>query len=376
MKFNNLYKKDLYIGLEMTRRCNMSCFYCHVRRQPHRETEMTVDEWISIITPILKYLQGYNVSMHFAGGEPFLYKGTIPLMKFLNKWNVNTSVVSNGLEVPHEIFSEPMFKDESQFCFNISLDGAKQGHETSRLNFDKVSHNFEKLIGSKIIPVVRTTAHKKNLLLIEELFCYVNDAGKRFQQKISIDVQPVGGSPHLVINDFEGFRLNLDEYLSVAWDIHLKVLKKYPYVKSRWRFLDEMIFSFFPESRKMISEKGAIFGCAGGFSFEIHANGDVARCEMDNPIGNLRYHHKDKDIEKLFQRLEKLNSPLKRCILCKYRWSCGMCRLSPVMHGYTSGFDYTNCVSLMRDVEKWHLDHRTAIILSEYLLPEEKNAKQ
>jgi radical SAM protein with 4Fe4S-binding SPASM domain len=269
-----------------------------------------------------------------------------------------------------------MFKDQGQFCFNISLDGMREGHESSRIGFDKVSQNLERLLDSQIVPVVRTTAHKKNLFLIEELFPYVNELGKRYGQKIAIDVQPVAGSHHLLIDGFDSFRLNLDEYLSVAWNIHLRAPSDFPHVESRWRFLDEMIFGFFPGSRQMISEKGAIFGCAGGFSFEIHANGDVARCEMDNPIVNLRYEHTDKDISLLFDRLEKLNSPLKKCILCKYKWSCGMCRLSPVMHGYTFGFGYADCRKLMRDVEKWHLDHRTAAQLAEPLTPEEQREAQ
>ena len=337
----------------------MKCFYCHISKLPHKGTEMDFDEWVNILYPLIDYLKGHNVSMHFVGGEPFLFKGTIPLLKYVIDCNVNTSLVSNGLSTPLEIFSDPVFKNRDLFCFNISLDGGRKGHEESRLDFNQVSKSLEKLVENSINTVIRTTAHKKNLTLIDELFQFTNGLGRTYKQTISIEVQPVGGSPLLVNSGFETYRLNLDEYLNKALNIHLRSMTDYTYVKSHWRFFDEMIFSYFEETERLISAEGAIFGCGGGFSFEIHSDGQVARCEMDKPVADLKNDQKKDKIKTLFTKLEELNTPIKRCVICKYKWSCGMCRLAPVMHGYTTGFGYKDCTELMLNVKNWHMEHKT-----------------
>ena len=364
MEFSDLYQ-NICIALEMTRRCSMQCFYCHVSKLPHKDTEMNYNEWVNILNPLIGYLKDHDVHMHFVGGEPFLFKGTVPLLKHVLNSKIYTSLVSNGLDTPSEIFSDPAFKNKDLFCFNISLDGGAKGHEESRLDFNKVSKSLEKLVENSIDIVIRTTVHKRNLTLLDELFQFANDLGKTYKQKIPIDVQPVAGSPLLVNDDFEIYRLNLDEYLNLALNIHLKMVTDYRFIESQWRFFDEMIFNFFNESKRLISVEGAFFGCGGGFSFEIHSDGQVARCEMDKPVADLKRDHQKEDMKMLFTKLEELNTPNKRCILCSYRWSCGMCRLAPVMHGYTTGFGYNDCTELMLNVKKWHMEHKTGDLFLE-----------
>ena len=46
--------------------------------------------------------------------------------------------------------------------------------------------------------------------------------------------------------------------------------------------------------------------------------------------------------------------PSTSCLRCEYKSSCGMCRLNPLMHGYTEAFGYSDCQEFMRDISLFY----------------------
>lgn len=115
-----------HLNIELTNKCNQSCFYCS---NPARDSnELTVDEWLSII-------QGRcATSVLLTGGEPFLYSGFVTLLDKLHSAEIETSILSNG--------GMPKTIDQNRDVFKhlrvaqISLDSTDPSVHDRRRGFD------------------------------------------------------------------------------------------------------------------------------------------------------------------------------------------------------------------------------------------------
>jgi radical SAM protein with 4Fe4S-binding SPASM domain len=369
MKNNDMDILDLNgficVLIEITRRCNMRCSYCYVTPRAHSEPELSIDEQYEIIHHIKGALAGKSVVFHFAGGEVFVKKGVIDLLRRLLEEKTPISLVSNGLEVPEDIFTNKCFKKETGlFNFQMSMDGLQKGHQVMRLDFERVLANFRRLTENGVWTIVRTTLHRGNIGEIIDFHEFMNRLGVEYDKVIEIDVQPVAEYPQGQIENFKSMNLTIEEYLSVGFMVDELVKTSLPRIKSSWRFVHDVAPLLKEKDR--ISSNSACFGCGGGFGFAVCANGDVMNCEMDVPFTNIRENICRRSINTVIETLREKNRPRKRCLHCHLNTICGMCRLAPFIHGYTYGFGYSDCVPFMERVRRIHSEAKeTALAAAE-----------
>jgi MoaA/NifB/PqqE/SkfB family radical SAM enzyme len=112
----------MHLNIELTNRCNQSCFYCS---NPASNTaEIDAGEWLSIIK------SREATSVHLTGGEPLIYSGLEWLLIELHKINIKTSILSNGGS-PKTV-SANREKFEKLSVAQISLDSAEAYHHDMR----------------------------------------------------------------------------------------------------------------------------------------------------------------------------------------------------------------------------------------------------
>lgn len=331
----------------------MRCSYCYVRNRKSKE-ELSISDWSHLADILLKKYSGYHVSFHLAGGEIFLKNDVDKLIEHIIRRGCFVSVVSNGLFIPESIYTNKLFKwNQGLFQIAISMDGLKDQHEITRRDFNRVLLNFEKLIKSKIDSLIKVTVHKKNLKGMPRFNEMINKIGKKYKRVIKIEFQPLSIGPRKEIRKkikgFDKMRLNLKDYLKTAMEATQHSNRKLRFVENDWRFFGELIpFKKFPE--KGIFFDSAYFGCAVGNGFDIMANGDIVACEMDIPASNIKSCINSSQIDKVLNKLSERTRPTKRCLHCDYKSVCGMCRIPPLMHGYTEGFGYQDCQKFMKDI--------------------------
>ena len=89
------------VGLVLTRRCDMACPYCFIRRSENDQKsvpELPLERWLANIDALyrLKFRQ-----VVFTGGEPTLYSGIVDLAEYARK-RMLASIVSNGRFLIHD----------------------------------------------------------------------------------------------------------------------------------------------------------------------------------------------------------------------------------------------------------------------------------
>jgi AdoMet-dependent heme synthase len=124
---------EFFIQWHLTERCNLRCRHCY--QGPRRPAEMTPDEVKHEIDGADEMFQAWESehgipvfpSIHFTGGEPFLYKGLWDVVGYSKKKGYGVALMTNGCLISRE---------EAQKAFDlkisdiqVSLEGPPELHD-------------------------------------------------------------------------------------------------------------------------------------------------------------------------------------------------------------------------------------------------------
>ena len=109
------FGRDICIGFEITRGCNMRCSYCYVRTRKSEE-ELEINDWFKLADIFREKFGDSSICFHLAGGEIFVKRGVEELIGYLAEQGCLVSVVSNGLNIPAEIYANDLLKS-NKGCF-------------------------------------------------------------------------------------------------------------------------------------------------------------------------------------------------------------------------------------------------------------------
>ncbi len=128
-------KNIKHLNIELTKRCNQKCFYCFNNSgNGNISDELSLNKWKIILSDFQK--NGLK-SVHFTGGEPFMYYNIIDILKFSQEVGISTTVLSNGYKVSHyakyfsEILSKLKLAQISLDSINSIVNNRRRGYENA-----------------------------------------------------------------------------------------------------------------------------------------------------------------------------------------------------------------------------------------------------
>ena len=288
--------------------CNQKCEHCFYWSNLNRRDDLTKEELFELSDSL-----GRIENLNLSGGEPFLRKDFAEVCrKFIRTNKVRQIYVpTNGYFTQKTVdqikgtLEEP---DLELFVAELSLDGLGEYHDKFRVSpgsFKKSMETYDALAKlQEEDPRVRvhaiSTATEVNMDEIKRLTTYLYERCPKMDHHNLAILRGDPKNPGMV-------GPSLDEYN-----------KLYEYFRRLWAPREQGRFGAIVEPMlqnvkvKTIEERRQVVPCrAGVLSTVVYSNGDVAVCELHDPIGNIR--------QKPFWEI--WNSPeardLRKSIACK-----------------------------------------------------------
>ena len=146
---------------EITNTCNYHCSYCIFSSESKKyENELTTNE----VKKAIQDLKQNNFSyIKFTGGEPFVRKDMIEILKYASKLGFDMDISTNASLITSEIAKK--LKEINFPMVHVSLDGYdKESHEYVRgkNTFEPTLRGIRNLTENNIYTRIGTVIYKKN----------------------------------------------------------------------------------------------------------------------------------------------------------------------------------------------------------------------
>lgn len=187
-KCRSYYAKDYRFSIEITRSCNMNCFFCYASSRNKAET-MTKNHIDAILSFYQKYAEdqrkiGETPFIRITGGEPLFNEESVHLIQYIaDKWKkAKITLFTNGVNLLKYYDYLPL---DHLGEVHISLDGTPEIHLKRRFSksipdesvYEKIIGGIQKLLSDKINVKVKTVVDRNNYPYIEELQQILKERG-------------------------------------------------------------------------------------------------------------------------------------------------------------------------------------------------------
>jgi len=132
-----------FISFTVTNSCNLRCTMCGqwseegyiLNRAADTRQQMTLEDWKRLVDEVAQHKIRFIL---VRGGEPFLFKGIIELLKYINRKGIFLSVDTNGTVLDR-------FADDLSTITNMHITFSVDGPEEIHDNVRKVTGSFQKM---------------------------------------------------------------------------------------------------------------------------------------------------------------------------------------------------------------------------------------
>ena len=288
--------------------CNQHCEHCFYWSNLNRKDDLTQDELFDLSDSL-----GRVENLNLSGGEPFLRKDFAAICrKFIRTNQVRQIYVpTNGyftqktVDAVRGTLEAPGLE---LFVVELSLDGLGEYHDRFRVSpgsFKKSMETYDALAvlqaeDARLRIHAISTATDVNMDEIKRLTTYLFERCPKMDHHNLAILRGDPKNPGLVGPSLERYR-ELYEYFRRLWA---------PREKGRFGAVVEPMLQH-AKTRTLEARTQVVPCMAGRLSTVVYSNGDVAVCELHEPIGNLR----QKTFWEIWSSPEAQN--LRRSIACK-----------------------------------------------------------
>jgi len=169
----------LTFGLELTKRCNLTCIYCYANAGEVAENELTLKETLDTINQA--YRLGARKIGIIGGGETLLYPHLFNVINFMKDLGISVSVFTNATLITTEIAKKLFDKKVNVVAKCNSLDPKTQDFLTGvKGNFGRIQEGIKNLIRAgypteKTALVLETVICRQNLKELPDLWRWIRN---------------------------------------------------------------------------------------------------------------------------------------------------------------------------------------------------------
>ena len=319
-------REPFFLQWHVTKRCNLSCKHCYGDYGAGGD-EPDTEECISIIDRYARFLkkEGLRGRIHFTGGEPFLRKDLLSLIKAARKQRLGVKVLSNGTLITSEIASA-LARMRVQ-AVQVSIDGIEATHDRLRGREGAWRDAMRGLARLRDAGVSTTASMTVSKLNLDEVGTVLDSCHHERIDRVGFSrLVPWGRGKDLAdeLLDREGTQELFTDLLRQRCELEGEM--DIPPRDPLWQLVRGVPVGACYLARARRTTGGCSIGTGG---LALLADGTLLACRrLPIPIGNV---HEDElgDIWHNAPLLEELRDRdhLKgRCGPCRYRYHCGGCR--------------------------------------------------
>ena len=270
---------------EVIERCNYKCRYCDYWRRPNYRNEMTIEEWQRALASLKEFIGTYHVE--FAGGEPYIKKGFLDLVRFCRDNDIHWGVTTNGGAYLNKKIVEQTVQARP-FNINISID-----------SIDPAIHNYSRGVENSLADIVQGIAnvsaarlaegldfpiiikpvvHKLNFRKLPEMVDWIQKIGAT-----ALSFQPVEKGTQEVDDELWIGEEDLDDLIAVRDELLRLKRQGAPILNG------EAVLRAWPAHFRGEKAPQEVMPCRVGMrNYFIRSDGRLEVCWFFKPIGNVR----------------------------------------------------------------------------------------
>lgn len=305
------------IQFELTSRCNERCIHCYIpNAKKNSGGDMSLEKVKSIID---EFAANGGLQVTLSGGEVFLHKDIIPIIKYCREKDLMITILSNLVALRD--YQIPFLKEYNVSCVQVSLysmDASVHDYITTvKGSFEKTKAAIEKLVSADIPIVISCPMMKANYRGYKEVLKYAQS----IKCKVNVDVIMMAQAD-LDTNNLAN-RLSVEESGEVISDI-IENNADYRRAITELASFSSLMYANY-DNFVMLPLCGAgINDCC------IAENGDVYPCAgwQDMVVGNV-YQQSLKDIWDNSEELKTIRAVTQgdfpQCLKCEAQDYCSRC---------------------------------------------------
>ena len=325
---------QFFIQWHLTEQCNLRCRHCYQGRGEVRE--MTVGEVKREIDGATRMFQAWeeehgirvSPSIHFTGGEPFLYRGLLDVIAYSKTKGYGVAMMTNGCLITKERAQKVSHLGVSDI--QVSLEGPPELHASIRGkgSFHAAAKGVEHLVAAGSRVSANVTLSRLNVDKIEETVEVARETG--FHRIGFSRMVPCGRGKALLTE-----LLTPQELKSAYQKILSANTPTFEVVSG------DPLAGMLSEGNLPSSCDLTLSGCSAGFSgVTVTSDGSVMPCRR---IGLVAGNLKKKPLRtiwassRLLWQLRKRESYAGKCGQCSLWPSCRGCRAVAYAYSSTQG---------------------------------------
>ena len=264
--------------------CNYKCRYCEYWRLPNYREEMTIEEWQNALASLQEFIGPYHIE--FSGGEPYIKKGFLDLLRFCCDRGINWGVTTNG-----SAFTEKIVRDTvaaRPFNVNMSMDSNRsEVHDYARGiagSLERITNGLKLLLvergrqGQDFPVIIKPVVHKLNFRQLPEMVEWVQDLGAT-----AINFQPIDRWTKETYDELWIEEPDMPDLIAVRYQLLKMKRAGAPILNS------ETLLSVWPEHYRGQKAPPETMPCRVGLrNYFIRCDGQVEVCWFYPPIGNVK----------------------------------------------------------------------------------------
>lgn len=305
------------IQFELTSRCNERCIHCYIpNAKKNSGSDMSFEKVKSIID---EFAANGGLQVTLSGGEVFLHKDIIPIIKYCREKDLIITILSNLIALRD--YQIPFLKEYNVSCVQVSLYSMDPSvHDfitTVKGSCEKTKAAIEKLVSADVPIVISCPMMKANYKGYKDVLKYAQS----IKCKVNVDVIMMAQAD-LDTNNLAN-RLSIKESGEVISDI-IENNEDYRNLISDMASFSSLMYSHHDNFVKLPLCGAGINDCC------IAENGDVYPCAgwQDMIVGNV-YQQSLKEIWDNSEKLKTIRAVTQgdfpQCLECEAQDYCSRC---------------------------------------------------